>query len=166
MVTNILSLSGNTQQHKNKHQTGWPAVLLLHPVLQRQTIYLLSVFYCLCCLSVTSAAQQLQTSKLFILQHFFCWILVIETGENENCQYNETIFTPCALSIHYRANRVASQSKTSIAIVQKETYLCFSTRKGEIKHTLFFSYGKSRECPINPDRDSRVNIYVHKPDWH
>lgn len=60
--------------------------------------------------------------------------------------------------LHPRAN------KNSIAIVQKETYLYFSTRKGEIKHTLFFSYGKSRECPINPDRDSRVNIYVHKPD--
>lgn len=56
---------------------------------------------------------------------------------------------------HPRAN------KNFIAIVQKDPYLC--KRKERIKHTLYFSVGKSRECPINPDRDSRVNIYVHKP---
>ncbi len=59
-------------------------------------------------------------------------------------------------------HRPPRANKNFIAFVQKETYLC--KRKEGIKHTLYFPYGKSKECPINPDHDSRVNIYVLKPD--
>lgn len=40
-------------------------------------------------------------------------MLVIETGKDQNCQYNETIFTPRALGLQCRENRAvrASQSK-------------------------------------------------------
>lgn len=95
-------------------------------------------------------------------------MLVIETGKDENCQYNETIFTPRALGIQYRENSVAqtSQSKQGFHCNCAERKLTSAKekRRGGIKSTLYFSYGKSGECPINPDRDSRVNIYVHKPD--
>lgn len=57
---------------------------------------------------------------------------------------------------HPRANR------NFIAIVQKEAYLC--ERKEGIEYTLCFLMGRGERCPINPDRDSHVNIYVHKPD--
>lgn len=53
-------------------------------------------------------------------------------------------------------------NKKFIAIVQKEAYLCQITEG--VKHTIYFSYVKCRKCPINPDCDSSVNTYIHKPD--
>lgn len=170
MVTNIQSESGHTHTHAHtststrKHTSDRLAcsIVIAFSITKKDNKYIVCVL-----LPLLPLPHQLEISKLFILRHFFCWMLVIEMGKHENCQYNGTIFTPRALSIQDSENMVASTSQSKQEFhshcAKKETYLC--TRKKGIKHTLYFSYGKSRECPINPDCDSRVNIYVHKPDW-
>lgn len=53
-------------------------------------------------------------------------------------------------------------NETFVAAVQKKGEQ--SEQRGGVKHSLCVSHVKSGGCPINPDGDSRVNIYVHKPD--
>lgn len=139
--------------------------MLLQAGLQRKAIRILSLFYCLCCFSLSSPPvgdiQSLYFAAL-ILQFFFS--RVTETGTYQKPHHNETMLTMCVFCMQHEEKRVAQTSQ------RKQDFHCrcakrrAERRTGGVKHSLCVSYVKSGECPINPDGDSRVNIYVHKPD--
>lgn len=77
-------------------------------------------------------------------------------------------YSHCGL--HSGCNAGKKKKKSSDIPEETELSLSQCNRRAErrtegVKHSLCVSYVKSGERPINPDGDSRVNIYVHKPDW-
>lgn len=134
MVKHLQFVWTHTRPHRNTHQTRQPAVLLLHPVLQIKTISLLFVFYCFCCLSLTS--WKYPNCLYYSTSFAGCWLLKLARMRtvNKMRQYSHpmhSVYTTetTGLHCHPRANR------NFIAIVQKETYLY--KRKEGVEHFTF-----------------------------
>lgn len=123
----------HSEAHKNTDTLAC-SIVIASRITKEDNKYIVCVL-----LPLLPLPHQLEISKLFILQHFFCWMLDIETGKDENCQYNETIFTPRALSIHYRDDSAAQTSQ------RKQEFHCHCAKgnlplqqKGGIKTYFIF----------------------------
>lgn len=103
--------------HRRINRTLVSLQLLLR-ILQRQTISSLFVWYIAPVASPgLLCPASWQNSTFFFLfccfynTHLYGPKLVIETGKDEKCQYNETIFTPTwALGAQYCENKVSQTS--------------------------------------------------------